>query len=177
MFALYNVLVGKIILLEERKRESCWKTARAIRLLFDNNRDSRSWSIRDWKNWKKVWFLYGAPRLVNSTTAIESETARPKWYCSEIIVSSKAPRRIPIPWCHGGSRDPSTRSSFFSHPFSIRPWNERSLLTDPIPATRTITFAIPRFLGTETKRSCREIRSEILSSCWYLLIARIDLPC
>lgn len=60
----------------------------------------------------------------------------------------------------------------FSHPFSIRPWNERSLLTDPIPATRTITFAIPRFLGTETKRSCREIRSEILSSCWYLLIAR-----
>ena len=50
---------------------------------------------------------------------------------------------------------------------------KRTIVTHhPIPATRTITFAIPRFLGTETKRSCREIRSEILLSCWYLLIAR-----
>lgn len=101
---------------------------------------------------------------VNSTTAIESETARPKWYCSEIIVSSKAPR-IPIPWCHDGSRSIHEISFFLTH--FPRPWNERSLLTD----TR-ITFAIPCFLGTETKRSCREIRSEILLSCWYLLIAR-----
>lgn len=101
---------------------------------------------------------------VNSTTAIESETARPKWYCSEIIVSSKAPR-IPIPWCHDGSRSIHEISFFLTH--FPRPWNERSSLTD----TR-ITFAIPCFLGTETKRSCREIRSEILLSCWYLLIAR-----
>lgn len=101
---------------------------------------------------------------VNSTTAIESETARPKWHCSEIIVSSKAPR-IPIPWCHDGSRSIHEISFFLTH--FPRPWNERSSLTD----TR-ITFAIPCFLGTETKRSCREIRSEILLSCWYLLIAR-----
>lgn len=50
---------------------------------------------------------------VNSTTAIESETARPKWYCSEIIVSSKAPR-IPIPWCH----EIHPRDLLFSYPFS-----------------------------------------------------------
>lgn len=91
---------------------------------------------------------------VNSTTAIESETARPKWYCSEIIVSSKAPH-IPIPWCHDGSR--SIHEIFFFLTHFPRETNDRCspILESPLRS--------PAFL--EPRQSVRVARLDLRSFC------------
>lgn len=145
---------------------------------IDDKRHSRSmrrsnWSMRDWMaangNWK-LWFLHGAPRLILPPRLSQKRRGGDGRNGIAVKSSFLPKRRAYRSLGVTTNRDPSARSLSLSLSpllllsiFHVRETNHR-LFTIRSPGTR-ITFAIPRFLGTETKRSCREIRSEILLSC------------